>query len=75
VLVSSGLIAGGAIVGTLIAFLSMSSTIPKALDFSKAMGAAADSDLVAFVLFLGLCGVLYAVANEFLLKGGEEKKA
>src|SRR6185295_5365836 len=75
VLVSSGLIAGGAIVGTLIAFLSMSNTIPKAIDFSKSMGAGADSDLLAFVLFLGLCGFLYLVANEYLLKSGEEKKA
>ncbi|HYV43929.1 MAG TPA: oligopeptide transporter, OPT family [Myxococcaceae bacterium] len=77
VLVSSGLIAGGAIVGTLIAFLSMSNTIPRAIDFSGVMGAAANSDLFSFALFLGLCGFLYLVANEYLLKGegaAEEKK-
>ncbi|HVE81879.1 MAG TPA: oligopeptide transporter, OPT family, partial [Myxococcales bacterium] len=75
VLASSGLIAGGAIAGTLVAFLSFSETIVTKIDLSRGMGALAESDLLAFVLFLGLAGFLYLVANEFLLKGKAEEKA
>ena len=67
VLVSSGLIAGGAIAGTTIAFLAFSEKIFNGMDLSKAAGWFADSDLVSLVLFAGLGVFLFAVARGWLL--------
>ncbi|MGQ0507328.1 MAG: OPT family oligopeptide transporter [Myxococcaceae bacterium] len=68
VLASSGIIAGGAIGGTLIAFMSLSDRLMQGVKFGDGIPAFAQSDLVSFVLFLGLAAFLYAVANEYLLK-------
>jgi len=74
VLASSGLIAGGAIAGTLVAFLSFSDRIVNGMNLSHLVGAVAESDLAAFLLFLGLAAFLFLVAGERLLKGGPAEK-
>ena len=68
VLASSGLIAGGAIGGTIVAFMSFSDTLLPSLNFGAKIPAIAESNVVGFVLFLGLAAFLYLVANEYLLK-------
>ncbi len=74
VLFSSGLIAGGAMAGMCVAILAGASEgFMKSLNLSGSMGAFAESDLVSFLLFLGLAAVLYLVANEYLLKMKDEK--
>jgi uncharacterized oligopeptide transporter (OPT) family protein len=69
VLASSGLIAGGAIGGTLVAFLAFSPRITQAIDLSAYAGELGNDDLAALVLFLGLAVVLYGIAREWILKG------
>ncbi len=71
VLVSSGLIAGGAIAGTVIAFLAFSEKITNSMDLTKAVGWIADSDAVALGLFVALGVFLFAVGRGFLLKTTE----
>jgi putative OPT family oligopeptide transporter len=73
VLFSSGLIAGGAMAGMCIAIVAgTSESLMKKLNLSESLGAFAESDLAAILLFLGLAGVLYLVANERLLKMKDE---
>jgi len=74
VLVSSGLIAGGAIAGTVVAFLTFSDRIIRGMDLSGLVGSLAESDLLSFVLFLGLAAFLYLVASGRLLGSGPEEK-
>ena len=68
VLASSGLIAGGAIGGTLVAFASFSDSLLPKINLSGSVGALCESNLLALLLFLGLAGFLYLVANEYWLK-------
>jgi hypothetical protein len=69
VLFASGLIAGAAMAGTLKAFaFGASESLQSKLDFSEAMGAFAQSDLVSLLFFTGMAVLLYLVANEYLLK-------
>jgi uncharacterized oligopeptide transporter (OPT) family protein len=70
VLFSSGLIAGAAVVGTVLAFLQLSETTRNFLNRINLGGAIpgfATSDLASLLLFLGLGVVLWAVATERLL--------
>jgi putative OPT family oligopeptide transporter len=68
VLLSSGLIAGGAIAGMVLAIIAgASESFSKKLDFSASLGDFASSDLVAILLFLGLGGFVYMVGREKLL--------
>ena len=70
VLFSSGLIAGAAVVGTVLAFLQLSEPTRNFLNQINVGGAIpgfANSDLASLLLFLGLGVVLWAVATERLL--------
>ena len=64
VLFSSGLIAGGAIAGILLALTQIMDGVSEKLDFSKAMGAIAQSDLVSLCVFLSAAGVLFYVGRK-----------
>jgi len=72
VLASSGLIAGGAIGGTLIAFASPAEDFMKAINLGDSFKGFSEADGPAVVLFLGLAVFLFLVAREILLKGKEE---
>src|SRR3954464_2588001 len=75
VLFSSGLIAGASVTGTILAMLQLSEPTREFLrkiNFTDALGWFATSDLVAFLLFLGLAAILYLVAHETLLKGAPD---
>jgi len=70
VLFASGLIAGAAVIGTVLAFLQLSETTRNFLNSVNVGGAFpgfANSDLVSLVLFLCLGAVLWAVATERFL--------
>ena len=70
VLFSSGLIAGATVTGTVLAMLELSKTTRDALhgiNLAEKLGRFAASDLVSFLLFLGLAAVLFLVASERLL--------
>src|SRR5712671_995625 len=70
VLFASGLIAGAAVIGTVLAFLQLSETTRSFLNSINVGGAFpgfATSDLVSLVLFLCLGVVLWAVATERFL--------
>jgi putative OPT family oligopeptide transporter len=67
VLASSGLIAGGSIGGTLVAFMSFSDTLLPKLNLSGIVPAFSASDVAALVLFLFLAGFLYLVASDRVL--------
>ncbi|HNW36871.1 MAG TPA: peptide transporter, partial [Candidatus Ozemobacteraceae bacterium] len=67
-LLSSGLIAGGAIAGIFIAFLGASEDLTKALDMHEKVGAFGTSDLYPTLIFLGLGAFLFAVGRQWLLK-------
>jgi putative OPT family oligopeptide transporter len=64
VLFSSGLIAGGAIAGILLALTQIMDGVSEKLDFSKAMGAIGQSDLVSLCVFLTAAGVLFYVGRK-----------
>jgi uncharacterized oligopeptide transporter (OPT) family protein len=64
VLFSSGLIAGGAIAGILLALTQIMDGVSEKLDFSKAMGAIGQSDLVSLCVFLMAAGVLFYVGRK-----------
>ena len=64
VLFSSGLIAGGAIAGILLALTQIMEGVSEKLDFSKALGAIAQSDLVSLCVFLTAAGVLFWVGRK-----------
>jgi putative OPT family oligopeptide transporter len=75
VLFSSGLIAGASVTGTILAMLQLSEPTREFLrkiSVTDALGSFAASDLVAFLLFLGLAAILYLVAHETLLKGAPD---
>ena len=64
VLFSSGLIAGGAIAGILLALTQIMEGFSDKLDFSKAMGVLAQSDLFSLLVFLSAAGVLFYVGRK-----------
>ena len=64
VLLSSGLIAGGAIGGILLAVSQVWEGLGDKIDFSKLMGGLADSDLFALIIFGALSAVLYFVGKK-----------
>jgi putative OPT family oligopeptide transporter len=64
VLFSSGLIAGGAIAGILLALTQIMDGFSEKLDFSKAMGSLADSDLFSLLVFLGAGLILFVVGKK-----------
>jgi putative OPT family oligopeptide transporter len=64
VLYSSGLIAGGAIAGILLALTQVIDGVGDKLDFSKMMGVLGESDLFSLVIFLVMSAVLYFVAKK-----------
>ena len=73
VLVSSGLIAGGSIAGMLVAFASgASDSFMSTINLGRFVPHFAESDLVAFVLFLGLSAFLWLVATDRLLVSPDE---
>src|SRR5438477_5565002 len=75
VLFSSGLIAGASVTGTILAMLQLSEPTREFLrkiNVTETLGWFASSDLVAFLLFLGLAAILYLVAHETLLKGAPD---
>lgn len=67
-LLSSGLIAGGAIAGIFIAFLGANENVSKALDMHEKVGALATSDLYPTLIFLGLGAFLFSVGRQWLFK-------
>jgi hypothetical protein len=72
VLFSSGLIAGASVTGTVLAMLQLSEptrNILRGINVTDKLGSFAASDVVAFLLFLGLAVVLFLVASERLLRG------
>jgi hypothetical protein len=75
VLFSSGLIAGASVAGMAVALLQLSDTTRgwlNAVNLAERLGALANSDLLAFALFLGLAGILWLVAIEKLLAPAPE---
>ena len=64
VLFSSGLIAGGAIAGILLALTQVMDGFAEKLDFSRYMGHLAESDLFGLVIFLIAAGVLFVVGRK-----------
>jgi uncharacterized oligopeptide transporter (OPT) family protein len=68
VLVSSGLIAGGAIAGIIYAIVAQFPAFEASLDISKAMGVLHESNLFAISTFAALAVFLYLVGREHLLK-------
>lgn len=64
VLFSSGLIAGGAIAGILLALTQVMEGFADKMDFSKMMGSLAESDLVSLIVFLAAAGVLFVVGRK-----------
>jgi putative OPT family oligopeptide transporter len=64
VLFSSGLIAGGAIAGILLALTQILDGFSEKLDFSGMMGALGQSDLFGLLVFLGAAGILFYVGRQ-----------
>ncbi len=64
VLFSSGLIAGGAIAGILLALTQIMDGVSEKLDFSAMMGALGESDLFSLLVFLGAAAILYIVGKK-----------
>jgi putative OPT family oligopeptide transporter len=64
ILFSSGLIAGGAIAGILLALSQILPGVGAKLDFAKAAGAFGESDVAAFLIFLGMAAVLYRIGRK-----------
>ena len=64
VLFSSGLIAGGAIAGILLALTQIMEGVSDKLDFSKAMGMLGQSDLFSLGVFLAAAAVLFFVGRK-----------
>ena len=73
VLVSSGLIAGGSIAGMLVAFAAgASESFMSTINLGRFVPHFAESDLIAFLLFLGLSVFLWLVATDRLLASPDE---
>ncbi|HEX4922855.1 MAG TPA: oligopeptide transporter, OPT family, partial [Bdellovibrionales bacterium] len=68
VLLSSGLIAGGAIAGIGLALLALEENILRAIDMSAQLGDFATSDVVPYFFFGALALVLFLVGREKILK-------
>jgi hypothetical protein len=64
VLYSSGLIAGGAIAGILLALTQIMPGFSEKLDFSGAMGTLGSSDLFALIIFMIAAGVLFFIGRK-----------
>lgn len=64
VLFSSGLIAGGAIAGILLALTQVMDGFAEKLNFSHYMGALAESDLFGILVFLGAATVLFVIGRK-----------
>ena len=64
VLFSSGLIAGGAICGILLALTQVMEGVAEKLDFSKAMGILGESDLFSLCVFLAAALVLFVIGRK-----------
>lgn len=64
VLLSSGLIAGGAIAGILLALTQVMEGVSDKLDVSKALGSISQSDLVATIVFFAMAAVLFWVGRK-----------
>lgn len=64
VLFSSGLIAGGAIAGILLAMSQVIDGFGEKLDFSAMAGALAESDLTSLIVFLAMGAVLFFVGRK-----------
>ncbi len=64
VLYSSGLIAGGAIAGILLALTQIMPGFSEKLDFSGAMGSLGTSDLFALIIFMIAAGVLFFIGRK-----------
>jgi putative OPT family oligopeptide transporter len=64
ILFSSGLIAGGAICGILLALTQVMEGVADKLDFSKAMGILGSSDLFSLLVFMAAAGVLFIVGRK-----------
>ena len=64
ILFSSGLIAGGAIAGILLALTQIMDGFADKLDFSKYMGSLASSDIFGLCIFLGAGAILYFVGRK-----------
>ncbi len=78
VLFSSGLIAGASVTGTLLAMLQLSEptrNFLRGINVTEKLGRFAASDLVSFLLFLGLAGVLFLVASERLLRSAPDGRS
>lgn len=63
VLFSSGLIAGGAIAGILLALTQVIEGLAGKMDFSAAMGSVGASDLFALIVFMLMSGVLFVIGR------------
>lgn len=64
VLFSSGLIAGGAIAGILLALTQVMDGFAEKLDFSRYMGLLGESDLFGLMIFLGAATILFVVGRK-----------
>ena len=64
ILFSSGLIAGGAIAGILLALTQVMEGFADKMDFSKVVGSFGESDLVSILIFLGAAGILFVVGRK-----------
>ncbi|GAC1345768.1 MAG: hypothetical protein NVSMB23_22340 [Myxococcales bacterium] len=72
VLFSSGLIAGASVAGMIVALAQLpdaSRDLMLKINLGRFIPSFAESDLAAFVLFLGVAVLVYLVANEHWLKG------
>jgi uncharacterized oligopeptide transporter (OPT) family protein len=74
VLFSSGYIAGGAIAGIVVALLTLSPALSKAMDFSHYIGALAESELTSVAAFGGLTALLLLVGSEKWLTTGDKRQ-
>lgn len=63
VLFSSGLIAGGAIAGILLALTQVIEGMAGKMDFSAAMGSLGASDLFSLIVFMIMAGVLFVIGR------------
>jgi putative OPT family oligopeptide transporter len=78
VLFSSGLIAGASVTGTVLAMLQLSEptrNFLRGINLTEKLGRFASSDLVSFLLFLGLAAVLFLVASERLLRSPRDDRS
>lgn len=64
VLFSSGLIAGGAIAGILLALTQVIEGLAGKMDFSAAMGSLGASDLFSLIVFMIMAGVLFVIGRK-----------